>query len=44
MTSPYVVEKDGKQYMCRATPPRYSPEKKGPVAITKYVGWSSTAC
>lgn len=37
MTTPYVVEKDGKQYMYRATS-RYSPEKKGPVAITEYMG------
>ena len=37
MTTPYVVEKDGKQYMYRATS-RYSSEKRGPVAITEYMG------
>lgn len=37
MLTPYTVEKDGKTYMYRATS-RYSPEKRGPVAVTEYMG------
>lgn len=37
MVEPYITERGGKQYMYRATS-RYSPEKKGPVAETEYMG------
>ena len=37
MTTPYTVERDGKVYMYRATS-HYSPEKRGPVAETEYMG------
>ena len=37
MMEPYITERGGKQYMYRATS-RYSPEKKGPVAVTEYMG------
>lgn len=34
---PYVVEKNGKKYIYRATS-TYDPKKKGPVAHTEYIG------
>ena len=37
MTTPYIVERQGKQYMYRATS-HYSSEKRGPVAETEYMG------
>jgi len=37
MVEPYIIERDGKQYMYRATS-HYSAEKRGPVAETEYMG------
>lgn len=37
MVKPYIVERQGKKYMYRATS-HYSSEKRGPVAETEYMG------
>ena len=37
MATPYIVERQGKKYMYRATS-HYSTEKRGPVAETEYMG------
>lgn len=37
MPTPYITERNGKQYMYRSTS-AYSAEKRGPVAVTEYMG------